>query len=380
MGTPRPGVVVFVTIAVATCVLSVAGGAGASSGGWTVRNLGTLPAPYNIGSEATGINASGVVIGFSMARVVQRAFVWSNGKMRALPGFGGGTRANAIADDGDIVGEGNDAHQGRDHAILWHDGKLIDLGTLGGSVSEAAAVNDRGQVVGNSTTTNGQSHAFLWQNGTMTDLGTLGGTLSKPVAINDAGEVIGTSTTTSGDQHAFLWKNGTMTDLGSLPGEDSTPTAINASGYVVGYLNPSIYDPDHAVLWTMGGHLHDLGAFGSKVKQAIAIDTAGQVLVSTFRPDVHAYLWTNGRSVEIGHRYTNAFGLNDHGWVVGTALFQKRGPQIPFVWHAGTMTALPALGGAGPPTSAAYRINKDRWIVGRSYTSAGDRAVLWFPR
>ena len=346
--------------------------------GWTIHDLGTLPPPFNIGSEAMAINAHGVVIGFSNGRVGQRAFVWSKGRMRPLVGFGGFVQANAIAGDGDIVGEGLDAHQTHHHAILWHDGRPIDLGTLGGRVSAAEALNNHGQVVGNSTTASGQEHAFLWENATMTDLGTLGGTQSEAVAINDAGQVIGTSLTTSGAQHAFLWEQGTMTDLGSLPGEDSTPAAIDAHGTVVGSTNPSIYDPDHAVLWR-DGTLRDLGSFDSTVKQATAINAAGQILVSTFRPDSHAFLWANGHAVEIGSRYTDAFGMNDHGLVVGTALFKKKGPQVPFVWQTGRITALPTLGGQGPPTSAAYRINNSGWIVGRSFTNAGDRAVLWTP-
>jgi probable HAF family extracellular repeat protein len=298
--------------------------------------------------------------------------------MLPRPGLGGDPLAIAPADDSDIVGQ-SAAHPSTAHAVLWRAGQIIDLGTLGGRVSSAAAVNNRGQIVGESlTSTRGEQHAFLWQRGTMIDLGTLGGTQSAAVAINDAGQVIGTSTTRSGTQHTFLWRQGKMRDLGSLAGQNSTPTSINARGDIVGYLNQGIYDPDHAVLW-QDTTMHDLGPFGSKVKQAIAINSARQILVSTFRPDMHAYLWQNGRSIKIWPRYTSARSMNSHGWIVGTALFRKRGTQTPFVWHSGTMTALPTLAGLGPPTSAVYAINDHNWIVGRSYNAAGDRAVLWTP-
>lgn len=125
------------------------------------------------------------------------------------------------------------------------------------------------------------------------------------------------------------------------------------------------------------GVLHDLGSFGSKVKQAIAINSAGQILVSTSRPDMHAYLWQNGHSAKLWPRYTAARSMNNKGWIVGTALFRRKGPQIPFVGHAHTMTALPSLDEPGRPWSAVYAINDRGWIVGRNYNNAGARAVLW---
>jgi len=310
-------------------------GAGAGSPRWRIHDLGTLPAPFSADSEATAINARGVVIGWSRQGADSRAFVWRAGRMRALPSLGGETSAVAIADDGDIVGTGAVPRRSYGHATLWRYGRVIDLGTLGGSLSEALAVNNRGQVVGDSTTATRDKHAFLWQKGTMTDLGTLGGTQSAAVAINTHGDI-------------------------------------------VGYAQRSPYDPDHAVLWK-NGTLHDLGPFGSKVKQAIAINSAGRILVSTFRPDMHAYLWQNGHSTKIWPRYTAARSMNNKGWIVGTALFRRKGPQIPFVWHADTMTALPTLAGPGPAWSGVYAINDRGWIVGRSYNNAGDRAVLWTP-
>jgi probable HAF family extracellular repeat protein len=362
---------------VSLAFLALATGAGGASRGWRVHDLGTLPAPFDGESDATGVNARGVVIGWSSGAGGSAPFVWRAEEMRRLLGLGGGASVNAIADDGDIVGESARADQTHGHAVLWHRGRVIDLGTLGGAVSSAQAVNNRGQVVGESLTSSARDeHAFLWKHGTMTDLGTLGGKESAAVAINDAGQVIGTSTTKTGAQHAFLWRHGTMTDLGSLPGEDSAPTAINAQGDVVGYIQRGPADPDHAVVWR-DGSLRDLGSFESVVKRAIAINSAGQILVSTFRPDVHAYLWQNGRTLKIGRRYTAAAAINDPGWVVGMGLFRRRGPEIPFVWRAGTMTALPTIDGRGPPWGGISAINNHGWIVGSSYKAAGSRAVLW---
>lgn len=70
----------------------------------------------------------------------------------------------------------------------------VDLGTLGGSDSRALAINDQGQVVGNSLTAVFTSHAFSWtQAGGIVDLGTLGGPHSNAVAVNESGQVAGSS-------------------------------------------------------------------------------------------------------------------------------------------------------------------------------------------
>jgi probable HAF family extracellular repeat protein len=60
----------------------------------------------------------------------------------------------------------------RRHDYLYrHGDTLTDLGTLGGSWSRATAINDKGQVVGEAATTGDlASHAFLYSKGTMIDL------------------------------------------------------------------------------------------------------------------------------------------------------------------------------------------------------------------
>ena len=96
---------------------------------------------------------------------------------------------------------------------------LIDLGTLGGSSSRATAINDKGQVIGESATAGDlATHAFLYSNGIMNDLGTLGGTYSRATAINKKGQVVGASDTAENmvRQHPFLYSDGTMTDLTQL--------------------------------------------------------------------------------------------------------------------------------------------------------------------
>jgi probable HAF family extracellular repeat protein len=56
----------------------------------------------------------------------------------------------------------SEAVAGNQRAFVWSNGRIRDLGTLGGRSTYPAASNDRGQIVGTSTTRGGQEHAFLW--------------------------------------------------------------------------------------------------------------------------------------------------------------------------------------------------------------------------
>ncbi len=142
---------------------------------YNVTDLGTLPG--GTASEATGINASGQVVGYA------------------------------------------DTSDGNYHAFLYSNGTMADLGTLpGGTASEATGINASGQVVGYADTSDGNYHAFLYSNGTMADLGTLGGAASQALGINAAGQVVGSAVTSSNYEHAFLYSNGSMADLGTLGG------------------------------------------------------------------------------------------------------------------------------------------------------------------
>ncbi len=147
------------------------------------------------------------------------AFLWRQGVMTdlgVLPGYDGGSSANALNDAGDVVGTMSrkteneakpDIGAVRVHGFLWHDGKLIDIGGLPGcQYTEPTGINSAGQIVGNSynikmysdgaySLTGGSlsSGVFLWENGKMQDLQTLvpkGWRLNTAVAINDRGDIL----------------------------------------------------------------------------------------------------------------------------------------------------------------------------------------------
>jgi probable HAF family extracellular repeat protein len=162
--------------------------AGVQAGPYTFYDLGTLGGSS---SQATGINASGQVVGSSY-----------------------------LAGDASY------------HAFLYPfpGGSMQDLGTLGGSSSVAYGINASGQVAGWADTASGGMHAFLYPypGGPMQDL-----CYGQAYGINASGQVVGSS-----GSKAFLYPypGGPMQDLGSLGGNLSEAKGINAGGQVVGWL------------------------------------------------------------------------------------------------------------------------------------------------
>ena len=270
-----------------------------SAGG--MQNLGTLSAIN--GSRATDINDSGRVVGYSGPR----AFLWDNTSgMRSLADLPGGIEsnvANAINNDGQIVGSGTAATGTR--AVLWsRDGTVSDLGDLPGGAdsSFASDINSSGQVVGGSGASVGQ-HAFVWtSSGGMQDLGDLPGGIDDSVAsaINDAGEVVGTGRTADGHR-AFRWTTaGGMQNLGLLTGPFNSSFAhdINSHGVVVGSNLRAA--GGIAFRWTPSAgmqNLNDLLDSSSRgwiLNEATAINDAGEIVGWGFNPEssTHAYLLT----------------------------------------------------------------------------------------
>src|SRR5258706_5850968 len=152
-------------------------------------DIGVLPAREDL-SNGSDINASGQIVGYSSVSGYPHAFLWSpdvangtSGIMTDLGDLPGGTpyaNATGINASGQIVGT-SDTEVGY-HAFLWTPttlngsaGYMLDLGALPASsnTSGASAINNKGEVVGASDLY-GQERAFWWsaQEG-MLDLNTL---------------------------------------------------------------------------------------------------------------------------------------------------------------------------------------------------------------
>ncbi|MGA7724291.1 MAG: immunoglobulin domain-containing protein [Opitutaceae bacterium] len=212
-----------------------------------------LQTSYNFQTQFDCINNVGGAAGSDQNF---HAFVYVNGVGTSLATLGGPRGyATGINDSGIVVGwsDANDSNPAQSHAFSYNigTGVMTDLGTLNGSTfSTADAINQAGVAAGFAIDgPNGYNHAVLFSNGNVTDLGTLG--LEYPYsianAINNAGVVVGFCSmggeVGSGypvgvqGELAFIYNNGVMTDLNTVVNLPNTTLAqamaINDLGQIV---------------------------------------------------------------------------------------------------------------------------------------------------
>jgi probable HAF family extracellular repeat protein len=201
--------------------------------------------------------------------------------------------------------------------------------------AEVRAINNRGEVVGLSYSTARQFQVFYWSQASgVKVLGihsnhtnfTLG------PSINDSG-VVAASLNAAGWEHAFRWtvEDG-LVDLGVLAppgsgslGGDAAATAINKHGDVAGF-STNNQGFSHAVIWTRGSAIKDLGTLGGHQSWAYDLNDNGDVTGTSMLSNglSHCFIW-NERSgmqdlgVPTGYQYSSCSRINGSGDVVGTA-------------------------------------------------------------
>jgi probable HAF family extracellular repeat protein len=250
-----------------------------------MQDIGVLPGDME--SVATGINARGDIVGYSVPYAgTSRAFRWNRESgMTELPGLSYclATRPYDVNASGEIVGMCRVDNTGVFRPFRWTMAKgMEDLGTLDNDRGGVAmAINDSGSIAGfsNSATIYDDARGVIWSGpGKALQIGTcIDGWCGTEVnAINNRGDVAGTANGT-----AFVrWRDGSMRDIGKLPdASNSVAVGINEAGDIIGVsYPPHSSSPIRSFIWTASGGMRELGIPGKTEFVVTAINNNGEIV------------------------------------------------------------------------------------------------------
>lgn len=257
-------------------------------------------------------------------------------------------------------------------AFIWQDGKLKALPLLKGWTGAFGfAINDRDQVVGtaNNVDPDNTIHQtpVMWDHGQPINLGTLfPGANSSPLGVNNLGVVVGGSAIEGTDTNApWVWYGGSLHALPFLPGMNhGFAESINDFGVIVGRQGPPDESSSLPCLWYWNGSGYtpiSLGSFGGDYGDAIGNNNLGQAVGYSLYPgDIHgpAFVW-DFRGLHAlpslpGDTDGQGNQINDLGQIVGfSQLFDDQGDFIServVSWQNGIPTELQTVVPPGTPT------------------------------
>ena len=205
----------------------------------------------------------------------------------------------------------------------------------GAYASFGMSVNNHGDVAGYYYATNGTVGSFIYSAGVMRDLGSLGTIRIAATGINDAGHVVGYYDNNGyGFHHAFLYDGTTLRSIDADPTRSSFASAINNSGLIVGTTLTAAGRTD--VFTSTGINFSPLGLSNMASQfSAEAVNDRGQIagaVMSNTTGNFSAYVYDAGLVTLISSpawSHIGASAINLNGWVVGSAVYRKRGePSI----------------------------------------------------
>ena len=213
------------------------------------------PLPGHNWVEFGGMNASGTIVGLSIAfgSGVSSSFKWHHGQIEDigvdLP-LKGVNRALGVSDSGMVTGfMGQTMFPYNYHAFIWDNGKVIDLGLPFPEcfATEGTAINNQGHVCGRwwksiDTAPFFEWRGFFYDGEQSIDIDLPDAEEIFPHDLNNADQIVGYAYY-PGDSFtsAILWQNGTLFNLNDLVEKSSEPVyirnalEITEDGLIYGY-------------------------------------------------------------------------------------------------------------------------------------------------
>jgi len=262
---------------------------------------------------------------------------------------------------------------------------ITDLGLLpGGIYASAYAINNTGKIVGMAYDAVGALTTVQWVNGQISPISGLGASAaSVPEDIDDAGEIAGTLRISNREYMGIYWNAlNNPFQLPAIPG--GTPIlvrahAINASGQIAGLGqegSPNYWG--HAAVWLGNSFQTDLGFMGGgHYSEAYGINDLGDVVgvAEVASTAQHAFLWREGQYTDLsswgGGASSIAYAINNHGEIVGL------NGGVASLWKDGTVQALPVPPGVSVYTPAIDINDAGDIIATGSKGYPFDVGVLW---
>jgi probable HAF family extracellular repeat protein len=350
---------------------------------YAVTDLGTLG---GTGTVARAINERSQAVGWSRTPEGRlQAFLWQNGVMTGLGYLPGASNsiAHAINNNGEITGRAYVSATNY-HVFYFTAGSMSSIGTLGGPNGIGHAINDRGDLAGWSQIAgNSNPQGFFYRTNHFIQLPPWQETSygnCEAFGMNATGRICGITYFLEGAGNArwwgFVWHddnaNGlyeaverqTLGSLGTYgsAGAWSQATAINDSGQVVGATGiTNDWFPRHAFLITPSGNLWKIPPADPNPANINPTNLLMQNLGTLDRPTDDSY----------------ANAINNRGWIVGTST-TRSGTNQAFLWRDGIMTNLNDLisQNSGWVLTNATGINEHGEIVGSGIFQGQERAYM----